>query len=60
MGYDRKQVLNAAMAWMQLMQKRKKFVMSHPKKFEIAKKIIEARKDKKIILFQPLLRMRNL
>ena len=51
MGYDRKQVLNAAMAWMQLMQKRKKFVMSHPKKFEIAKKIIEARKDKKIITF---------
>lgn len=39
MGYDRKQVLNAAMAWMQLMQKRKKFVMSHPKKFEIAKKL---------------------
>ena len=33
------------------MQKRKKFVMSHPKKFEIAKKIIEARKDKKIITF---------
>ena len=25
--------------------------MSHPKKFEIAKKIIEARKDKKIITF---------
>lgn len=39
------------MAWMQLLHKRKKFVMSHPKKFEIAKKIIEARKDKKIITF---------
>ena len=51
MGYDTKQVLKFAMSWMQLLQKRKKFVMSHPKKFEIAKKIIEARKDKKIITF---------
>lgn len=51
MRYDKKQVKGYAMAWMQLLHKRKKFVMSHPKKFEIAKKIIEARKDKKIITF---------
>lgn len=36
---------------MQILQKRKKFVMSHPKKFEIAKKIIAARSNKKIVTF---------
>ena len=36
---------------MRCLQQRKKFVMSHPKKIEIAKKIIAARKDKKIITF---------
>ena len=51
MGYDRKKVLGFAMSWMKLLQNRKKFIMSHPHKFEIAKKIINARKDKKIITF---------
>lgn len=50
-GYDVKQITGFAMAWMRCLQQRKKFVMSHPKKFEIAKKIIAARKDKKIITF---------
>ena len=50
-GYDVKQITGFAMAWMRCLQQRKKFVMSHPKKFEIAKKIINARKDKKIITF---------
>ena len=50
-GYDVKQITGFAMAWMRSLQQRKKFVMSHPKKFEIAKKIINARKDKKIITF---------
>lgn len=51
MGYDKKQLTGFAMAWRQILQKRKKFVMSHPKKFEIAKKIIAARSNKKIVTF---------
>ena len=35
----------------QTMQQRKSFVNNHPKRIEIAKKIIEARLDKKIITF---------
>ena len=37
--------------FMQTMQQRKSFINNHPKKIEIAKKIIEARPDKKIITF---------
>lgn len=37
--------------FMQTMQQRKSFINNHPKKIEIAKKIIEARSDKKIITF---------
>ena len=40
-----------AFAWKRALQFRKNFVANHPKKIEIAKKIIEARKDKKIITF---------
>ena len=36
---------------MDRLRKRKKFVQSHPKKFEIARKILDARKDKKCITF---------
>lgn len=50
-GYDVKQITGFAMAWMRCLQQRKKFVMSHPKKIEIARKIIAARQDKKIITF---------
>ena len=38
---------------MRSLRKRKEFIMLHPKKLEIIKKIIEARKDKKIITFSP-------
>ena len=34
-----------------MLRKRKEFVMRHPKKFEIADKILDARKDKKCITF---------
>lgn len=44
-------ITNHAMKTMQFMQQRKAFINNHPKKLEIARKIIEARKDKKIILF---------
>jgi len=36
---------------MRLLKKRKDFVMSHPKKFEITRKILNARTDKKCITF---------
>lgn len=51
MGYDSKQVAATAMLWMQCLRKRKEFVMSHPKKIEIARKILNARTDKKCITF---------
>ena len=51
----RKQVLTNityhAMGFMRIMQARKKFINEHPKKVELTRKIIEARKDKKIITF---------
>ena len=40
-----------AMGFMRLMQSRKKFITEHPKKIELARKIIEARLDKKIVTF---------
>ena len=40
-----------AMGFMRLMQARKKFITEHPKKVELARKIIEARLDKKIVTF---------
>lgn len=39
------------MKWMKAMRKRKEFVLSHSKKIEITKKILNARKDKKSITF---------
>lgn len=46
-----------AMGFMQVIQKRKAFINNHPKKLEIARKIIEARKDKKIITFSNNIKM---
>lgn len=51
MGLAPKDVLVMAMDWNRCMRKRKEFVMSHPKKIEVCKKILEARKDKKCITF---------
>ena len=51
MGYNTKEVIGYAMAWMQLLKQRKAFIMSHPHKFEVAKQIIESRPNKKIITF---------
>ena len=51
----KKEILQAinyhSVRFMQTMQQRKSFINNHPKKIEIAKKIIEARSDKKIITF---------
>jgi len=46
-----------AMGFMQVIQKRKAFINNHPKKIEIARKIIEARKDRKIITFSNNVKM---
>jgi len=51
MGLSPKDVLGMAMDWMRCMRKRKEFVMSHPKKLEVCKQILNARKDKKCIAF---------
>ena len=57
----RKEVLQAinfhSARFMQLLQLRKSFINNHPKKIEIARQIIEARKDKKIITFSNNIRM---
>lgn len=46
-----KEVLAMSMDWMRYMRKRKEFIMSHPKKAEVCKKILAARTDKKCITF---------
>lgn len=46
-----KEIAGVAYGWMQCMKNRKSFVMSHPKKIEIARKILDARQDKKCITF---------
>ena len=57
----RKQVLTAitvhAMGLMRVLQERKKFINLHPKKVEIARKIIEARPNHKIITFSKTVAM---
>lgn len=50
-GIDEKNAKGYLAAWMRMLRKRKEFVMRHPKKFEIADKILDARKDKKCITF---------
>ena len=50
-NYPEGQVRGFLAAFMKLLKQRKSFVMSHPKKFEIANRILDARKDKKCIIF---------
>ena len=50
-GYKEEIVRGYLASFMRLLRKRKSFVMSHPKKFQIANKILDARKDKKCITF---------
>lgn len=51
MGLDCNTVMGVAQKWNRAMRKRKEFIYNHPKKMEVAKKILEARKDKKGITF---------
>lgn len=46
-----------SMGLMRIVQRRKAFINNHPKKVEIAKKIMEARKDAKIITFSNNVKM---
>lgn len=46
-----------AMEFMKVIQQRKAFINNHPKKVEIARKIIEARSDKKIVTFSNNVKM---
>lgn len=51
LGLDANTVMGVAQKWNRAMRKRKEFIYNHPKKMEVAKKILEARKDKKGITF---------
>ena len=51
LGLDHKTVMGMGQKWNRAMRARKTFIQNHPKKFEIAKKILDARKDKKCITF---------
>lgn len=57
----RKQILGSinyhAVGFVRTMTARKSFINNHPKKIEIAKKIMEARSDKKIITFSNNVKM---
>ena len=50
-GIDGNTVMGVAQKWNRCMRKRKEFIYNHPKKMEIAKKIIDARQNKKGITF---------
>ena len=52
-----KSIIIHATGFMRAMQARKKFINNHPKKIEIAQKIIAARNDKKIITFSNNVKM---
>lgn len=51
MGVSYEQVTAIAMDWLRCLKKRKDFVMKHPKKLEIAHKILEHRQNCKCITF---------
>lgn len=51
MGISEKVVMANGMGFIRALKARKQFVQSHPKKFEIARKILNARTNKKCITF---------
>lgn len=46
-----------AMSFMRAMKARKDFILSHPKKIEVARKILEARPNSKAITFSSTIKM---
>lgn len=59
MGLDGSTVMGVAQKWNRCMRKRKEFIYKHPKKMEVAKKIINARPDKKCITFSSTIDQAN-
>lgn len=53
----RKTITNHAFGFMTTMSQRKAFIHNHPKKVEIATKILEHRMDKKAITFSPTIKI---
>lgn len=50
-GLDPKQTMGIAQKWNKAMRERKMFIQNHPKKMEVAKKILEARPNSKAMTF---------
>lgn len=50
-GVTPNEILGMSASWARTMNQRKKFSRSHPKKIEVTRKILDARKDKKCITF---------
>ena len=55
-GYPADKVKGFLAVFMRLLRQRKAFVMSHPKKFELANKILDARPNSKCIVFSATVR----
>ena len=55
-GSTPKQVLAQAAQWMKALHARKDFIENHPKKIEVCRMILDARKDKKCITFCPTIK----
>lgn len=51
LGLNWKQVMGIAQKWLKALRARKDFIYNHPKKIEVAKQILEARKDRKCLTF---------
>ena len=58
-GLDGNTVMGVAQKWNRAMRKRKEFIYKHPKKMDIAKKIIDARPDRKGITFSSTIDQAN-
>ena len=56
-NYENKIVTAMAMTFMRTMKARKDFILNHPKKIEVAKKILAARKDRKCLTFSATINM---
>ena len=57
MGLTPKNVTAMAFDWNRALKARKDFIANHPKKLEICQKILNARKDKKCIVFAPTIKI---
>lgn len=55
--HEAKVVTAMAMTFMRTMKARKDFILNHPKKIEVAKKILAARKDRKCLTFSATIKM---